>query len=144
MKEQSVQLSCSIVAANANGRGFSTEQLMDQIRSISYAVNGLFTEDRPLALPGVIEAETSAEPVNWKKSISKTSITCLVCGAVKKVLAPHLRVQHGLTTKQYRQQFGIPAKVSLLSKEARARRQKLAKDRDLGSVLQRARDAKKA
>jgi predicted transcriptional regulator len=140
MKEQSIQSACDIVAANSTGRGFSTEQLVEQLRQLSTTIDSFYSEEvlvaKELAVPEVPAL------ADWRSSLGKTTITCLLCGYTCKVLAPHLRVRHNMTTKEYRTQFGIPSKVSLLSKDSRTRRQQLAKSRDLGAVLQRAREAK--
>lgn len=142
MKEQSIQAACSIIAANATGRGFSTEQLTEQISQLAGIINSLyFGPVSEVEVPAVADVSIKAD---WKSSIAKTFITCLICGHACKVLAPHLRTQHNLTTKEYRAQFNIPRTVSLISKDARARRQQLAKDRNLGDVLRHARESKVA
>lgn len=58
----------------------------------------------------------SVEQVNWKKSIKKHSIECLVCGAVFKQLSARHLSMHDLDPRTYRQQFGIPMTQSLAAK----------------------------
>ncbi len=70
---------------------------------------------------GVESSQSSAETlavdqVNWKKSIKKHSVECLVCGAVfKQLSARHLSL-HDLDPRTYRQQFGIPRTQPLSAK----------------------------
>lgn len=56
------------------------------------------------------------DQIDWKKSIKKHSIECLVCGAVFKQLSAHHLSTHDLDPQTYRQQFGIPSTQSLAAK----------------------------
>jgi predicted transcriptional regulator len=70
---------------------------------------------------GQIES-TSPVPPDWKKSIKKHAIACLICGQTfKQLSARHLR-QHDLDPRTYRQQFGIPRTQALSAKDTTARR----------------------
>ena len=72
------------------------------------------------------EAITGAPaPQEWKKSIKKRSIACLVCGETFKQLSMrHLR-QHDLDPRTYRQRFGIPRTQPLSAKESTAKRRQI-------------------
>ena len=53
-------------------------------------------------------APSQSPPGDWRKSITKYSITCLECGhAFKQLSIRHLR-QHGLDARSYRTKYGIP------------------------------------
>ena len=68
-----------------------------------------------------------AGPVEWKKSIRKHSVTCLICGAVFKQLgASHLST-HGLDPRSYRQRFGIPSDQPLSAKATTALRREVVR-----------------
>ena len=73
------------------------------------------------------EAHSGTQPAlkDWRKSIKKYSIECLICGATfKQLLARHLR-QHDLDLRTYRQQFGIPHTQPLSAKETTAMRRRV-------------------
>lgn len=142
MEKDSIRTACDIVMANATGRGFSTDQLIDQVTRLAGSIDNLIANPLPVeqSSPALLDLEPT--PLDWKSSIRKSSITCLECGHVCKVLAPHLRKRHAMSPKEYRAKYGIPRSVSLLSRDSRALRQKMAKDRNLGSVLQKAREAR--
>jgi predicted transcriptional regulator len=72
------------------------------------------------------EAITGAPaPQEWKKSIKKRSIACLVCGETfKQLSAKHLR-QHDLDPRTYRKQFSIPRTQPLSAKETTATRRRI-------------------
>jgi predicted transcriptional regulator len=76
--------------------------------------NGLM----PMSLSGT-------DHLDWKKSIKKYTIECLVCGAsFKQLSVRHLR-NHELDPRSYRQRFGIPRTQPLSAKDTTAIRKKI-------------------
>jgi predicted transcriptional regulator len=68
------------------------------------------------------QVEGTPAPPDWKKSIKKYAVECLVCGQTfKQLSARHLR-RHDLDARTYRQQFGIPRTQALSAKETTAMR----------------------
>ena len=90
-----------------------------------------------------MSAETGV-PTEWKASIGKNTITCMICGYSGKLLTPHLKSKHQVTPREYRKQFEIPTRTPLVSKAYRAKRSKIAKETGIGEKLRQARKAKKA
>ena len=71
---------------------------------------------------------TQAAPKDWRKSIKKHSVECLICGATfKQLSARHLR-QHDLDPRTYRQRFGIPRTQALSAKETTAMRRRVVQN----------------
>jgi predicted transcriptional regulator len=142
MSKQFVRLAADIVIANSTGKGFTTEQLTHMLKAVTDTLEELAIE------PGMMGAERkSAEagaPADWKASIGKNTITCLICGYSGKLLTPHLKSKHKTTPREYRKQFEIPARTPLVSKAYRAKRSKIAKETGIGEKLRQARKAKKA
>ena len=64
-------------------------------------------------------------PTNWKQSIKKHVIVCMVCGAAFKQLSVRHLKEHGLDARSYRVKFGIPRTQPLSSKETTAMRKKI-------------------
>jgi predicted transcriptional regulator len=74
------------------------------------------------------EPGSRSQAINWKKSIKKHSVECLICGqSFKQLSARHLR-QHDLDPRTYRQQFGIPRTQPLSAKETTAMRRQIMQD----------------
>ena len=73
------------------------------------------------------QIDSSPAPQDWKKSIQKHSIACLICGQTFKQLSGHHLHQHGFSPRTYRQHFGIPSTQSLSAKDIRAKRRRIAK-----------------
>ncbi len=66
--------------------------------------------------------------VDWRKSITKYSITCLECGhAFKQLSIRHLR-QHGLDARSYRTKYDIPRSQPLAARETTARRRQVVQE----------------
>ena len=142
MSKQFVRLAADIVIANSTGKGFTTEQLTHMLKSVADTLEELAVE--PGAMGGELQASVAGIPADWKASIGKNTITCLICGYSGKLLTPHLKSKHKTTPREYRKQFNIPARTPLVSKAYRAKRSKIAKETGIGEKLREARKAKKA
>src|SRR5918992_1790586 len=67
-------------------------------------------------------------PVDWRKNITKYSITCLECGQTLKQLSiRHLRT-HGLDARSYRTKYGMPQSQPLAARETTARRRQVVQE----------------
>jgi predicted transcriptional regulator len=142
MSKQFVRLAADIVIANSTGKGFTTEQLTHMLKAVADTLEDLALE--PGMMAGERTAPEAGAPADWKASIGKNTITCLICGYSGKLLTPHLKSKHKTTPREYRKQFGIPARTPLVSKAYRAKRSKIAKETGIGEKLRQARKAKKA
>ena len=143
MSNQFVRLAADIVIANSTGKGFTTEQLTQMLKEVSNTLEELEVESE-----GMVAAESSPPeaktPADWKASIGKDTIICMICGHSGKILTPHLKSKHKTTPKEYRKQFEMPARTPLVSKAYGAKRRKIAKESGIGEKLREARKAKKA
>ena len=141
MSKQFVRLAADIVIANSTGKGFTTEQLTQMLKEVAETLEGLAVETEGIA---AAESAQIAVPSDWKASIGRNTITCMICGYSGKLLTPHLKSKHKTTPREYRKQFAIPARTPLVSKAYQAKRKKIAKESGLGEKLKQARKAKKA
>jgi predicted transcriptional regulator len=142
MSKQFVRLAADIVIANSTGKGFTTEQLTQMLKAVADTLEDLAVEPGMMAGEGL--ASEAGVPADWKASIAKNTITCMICGYSGKLLTPHLKSKHKTTPREYRKQFDIPARTPLVSKAYRAKRSKIAKETGIGEKLRQARKAKKA
>jgi predicted transcriptional regulator len=73
----------------------------------------------------VSPVQVSESAHDWKKSITKHTVTCLECGLTFKQLSVrHLR-EHDLDGRSYRAKFGIPRTQPLAAKDTTAMRKKI-------------------
>ena len=143
MSKQFVRLAADIVIANSTGKGFTTEQLTHMLKAVADTLEELAVEAGGMVAAESMSSETEV-PADWKASIKKDTITCMICGYSGKLLTPHLKSKHQTTPREYRKQFAIPARTPLVSKAYRAKRSKIAKESGIGEKLKQARKAKKA
>ena len=69
--------------------------------------------------------DTAHEAINWKKSITKYTITCLECGmSFKQLSVRHLK-DHDMDARAYRAKYGIPRTQPLSAKDTTALRKKI-------------------
>jgi len=87
-------------------------------------------EDRYLAIGESMEEVDVGRPQakDWKKSIKKHAVECLVCGQTFKQLSARHLAQHDLNPRTYRQQFGIPSTQPLSAKETTAMRRRVVQE----------------
>jgi predicted transcriptional regulator len=76
---------------------------------------------------GTGSVQTTTEPVDWRKSITRHAVTCLECGATFKQLSRHL-VEHHLDSRSYRSKYGIPRSQPLAARSVTAMRRKIIQE----------------
>lgn len=114
-----------IVAAHLSNNQVPQSELRGLIRDVYEAL----AEAGGIALPA---AESAKPMVPVGKSVGQSEIACLACGERMKMLKRHLRTAHGMTPRQYRERFGLPANYPLVAPAYAKRRSKLAKSIGLG------------
>jgi predicted transcriptional regulator len=107
------------------------EEIQQQLMKVHASLLELKNqEDRDVsgAWSGEGETASTVQPVDWKKSIRKHAVECLVCGQIFKQLSARHLSQHGLDPRTYRQHFGIPRTQPLSAKETTAARRRVVQD----------------
>ena len=111
-----------IVVAHLRGNTVPVDQVPALINDIHETLAGL----------GVEEPErTPAVPI--KRSVRKATIVCLECGWPGKILKRHLSTAHGLSVKEYRARWGLPADYPMVAPNYAAQRSAMAKKIGLGT-----------
>jgi predicted transcriptional regulator len=125
MTETLITLASDIVAAHVSNNSVAGDELPSLIQNVYGALAGLTGASAAAAPP--------PEPaVSIRSSIKPDSITCLDCGKKMKMLKRHLSTDHGLTTDQYRQRWGLAADYPLVAPNYAEKRRALAKEIGLG------------
>jgi predicted transcriptional regulator len=116
----------SIVAAYLGNNHVATSEIPTLIRTIheSLARLGQSAESEAAAKP------TPAVPI--RKSVTPDYIVCLEDGKKLKMLKRHLRSTYGMTPKEYRAKWGLPADYPMVAPSYAARRSQFAKEIGLG------------
>ena len=136
-----LELAADIVAAHASSTSMDKEEILAEIKEVYAALSAL--EKGEVVLKSEAQAqEENAPAVSIRKAFGKNQIICMICGKGFTTLKRHLSAAHGLTAKEYRAQFGIPAGTVLAAKAYSESRKKMAIDKGLAEGLAKARKAK--
>jgi predicted transcriptional regulator len=126
MSETLLQMAKDLVYAQVRVSNLSPEEMHIFLQDIYNCLYDLHAQEVSFGQGAVETPERLSTPPNWKKSITKHVVTCLICGATKKQLSVrHLRT-HGLDTRSYRLRFRIPLNQSLAARKVTAKRKELA------------------
>lgn len=128
------ELTAQIVSSSASKKEMGKDEIVAMIKEVSAELKAI---DAPVEEVPVTTEPVATEPImKPMASIKKNEIICLICGKGGfKTLTRHLRKDHGIEPKDYKKQFGIPAKVSLMSKDYATTRAELAKTSNVGARM---------
>jgi predicted transcriptional regulator len=121
-----IEITADIVAAHVSNNTVSLSDVPALVRTVHAALAQLG------ASPVKAEPERKAPMVSARAAVKPDSITCMVCGAKKKMLKGHLKSAHGLTPDEYRKEFGLPGDYPIVAPNYSAQRRDLAKSIGLG------------
>ena len=138
------ELTAQIIAARAAKKDMSTEELQQEMQMIYSFLRGVEEGNVQPATPEQPVEETKPQKINFKKVFKDNEVICLICTKGFKALKRHLTVAHDLKPGEYRKQFGIPSKQSLVAKAYSEKWRQAANDRGQGEILAKAREARAA
>ena len=119
MAQELLEMAKDLVMAMIRSNQLSPDDMQKELQNTYVSLLNLQAQEAGGATSaGVV----NSGPVNWRSSIKKHSVSCLVCGdTFKQLSSKHLR-SHDLDPKSYRQQFGIPMTQPLSAKATTAAR----------------------
>jgi predicted transcriptional regulator len=137
MSNTLVELTANIVSSHASVNTLTTEELLQEIQKVYETLQKLETTGTA-ALP---EAEEKKAPVmTLRKAFQADQVFCMICGkGGMKTLTRHLNQIHGITPREYRKQFNIPATQSLTAKNFSEKRRQTALEMGLADNLAKGR-----
>jgi predicted transcriptional regulator len=123
MPQSILEMAKDLVMAQIAAHRLSLEEMHQALQHTYASLQALKAQEDANGSVAVVTPETPSKPVNWRKSITKHTVTCLECGASFKQLSVRHLKEHGLDGKSYRLKYGIPRTQSLAAKEITVRRQ---------------------
>lgn len=123
--EMLITLTSDIVAAHVSNNSVAVADVPTLIENIYGALSGLGHDAGANESPLV-------PAVSVRASIKPDYIVCLDCGKKMKMLKRHISTDHGLTTDEYRQRWGLAADYPLVAPNYAEKRRELAKKIGLG------------
>src|SRR5712691_12620515 len=125
MSQTLLEMAKDLVLAQIEAHRLTPEEMHTALQHTYASLQALKTQENAHSSVAGVTPETPPERVNWRKSITKHTVTCLECRATLKQLSGrHLKV-HGLDGRSYRAKYGIPRTQSLAAKEITARRKEI-------------------
>lgn len=135
-----VELATEIVSAHLSTTEMSKEQLLEELGEVFNKLAGLAGTE---GAEGVCDAAEAKPAMTIKEAFRKDAIYCMICGKGFTTLKKHIKTSHGLEAKEYKKQFGIPAKTALASKNYSESKRQKARDLGLADKLAAGRARKK-
>ncbi len=113
-----------IVSAHVANNAVSNADLPDLIKAVHTALTNITTSG---------EAAPTPKPVvSIKKSVTPNHIVCLEDGKKFKMLKRHLKTDHNMTPKEYRERWGLLSDYPMVAPNYAKARSALAKKIGLG------------
>jgi len=92
MPQTLLEMAKDLLMAQIEAHRLSSEEMHQALQQTYASLKALKAQEDANGSVAVVTPETPPEPVNWKKSITKYTVTCLECGASLKQLSNWLRV----------------------------------------------------
>jgi predicted transcriptional regulator len=122
MAQTLLEMAKDLVMAQIEAHRLSPEEMHTALQQTYASLKALQAQEDGHGTIAVVTPETPPEPINWKKSITKYTVTCLECGqSLKQLSVRHLK-DHGLDGRSYRAKYGIPRTQPLAAKETTLKR----------------------
>ena len=117
-----------IVSSHVSNNSVSSADLPELIRAVYAALGNVSTAGKA--------APTPEPAVPIKKSITPNVIVCLEDGKKFKMLKRHLKADHNMTPKEYRERWGLAPDYPIVAPKYAEKRSQLAKKIGLGTKSQ--------
>src|SRR5215218_5028439 len=107
MSQTLLEMAKDLILAQIQAQKLSPEGMHAALQDTYRSLRALHAQEASHGHGAVETPETPPAPINWRKSITKQTVTCLACGAsFKQLSVRHLRA-HGLDARAYRVKYGI-------------------------------------
>jgi predicted transcriptional regulator len=134
-----LEMAQQIVSAHAQTTKMTTEELIQEIKTVYAALQSIETGVSSQETEPVAEAPT----ITIRQAFKTNEVICMICGkGGMKTLTRHLNQAHQMKPTEYRKQFSIPKTQPLMSKAYTIRRKEIAGSMDLPGNLEKARAAR--
>src|SRR6266566_4865051 len=125
MSQTLLEMAKDLVMAQIEAHRLSPDDMHAALQHTYASLQALKTQEAANGSVAVVTPATPPERVNWRKSITKHTVTCLECGASFKQLSVRHLKEHGLDGRSYRIKHGIPRTQPLAAKETTSRRKEI-------------------
>jgi predicted transcriptional regulator len=120
MSQTLVEMAKDLVLAQIEAHRLSPDDMHTALQQTYASLLALKAQDDANGNVAVVTPAIPSKPVNWRKSITQHTVTCLECGVSFKQLSVRHLKEHGLDGRSYRVRYGIPRTQPLAAKETTA------------------------
>ena len=99
MSQSLLEMAKDLVLAQIEAHRLSPEEMHPVLQQTYASLFALQAQADSNGIVAIATPETPAEPVHWRKSITKHHVTCLACGASFKQLSVRHLKDHNLDGK---------------------------------------------
>jgi predicted transcriptional regulator len=125
MSQTLLEMAKDLVLAQIHAHSLSPEDMHVALQDTYRNLLALHVQEASHGLGAVETPERPPASINWRKSITKHTVTCLACGArFKQLSVRHLR-EHGLDARSYRVKYGMPPRQPLSARAVTALRKQI-------------------
>src|SRR5882724_1688933 len=125
MSQSLLEMAKDLVLAQIEAHRLSPEEMHTALQHIYNSLLALKAQEGSNGIVAVETPEMRQGPVNWRKSITKHTVTCLACGASFKQLSVRHLKAHGLDARSYRVKYGMPPRQPLSARAVTALRKQI-------------------
>lgn len=147
MAKSLTEMAAEIGAAQASHATMSAEEMEEFLGRTFQALQRIKAAEETGEAPAEAKVEEKDELAELRadpmKSIQRNHVVNLEDGKKYKQLTARTLANFGLTIKEYRKKWGLPARQALTAKSLSAKRRKAAKRLGLGERLKKARGRRK-
>lgn len=126
MSQTLLEMAKDLVFAQIKVQRLSPEDMHTALHATYTTLQVLYDQEASWGSGAVESPAKPPQPINWRKSITKQAVICLVCGASFKQLSVRHLMAHGLDSRSYRERYGIPRHQPLSARAMTARRKQIA------------------
>jgi len=123
MPQSALEMAKELVMAQIQLGQLQAEQVQNAIRQTHASLAALKAQEE--GGTDTVAPATEMPPVDWRKSITRHTVTCLECGQPFKQLSHRHLQDHGLDSRSYRAKYGIPRTQPLAAKTTTVRRREV-------------------
>ncbi len=125
MSQPIVEMAKEIMVSMIQAGTVSRDQMLNELHKTHANLLALKAQEKTDGSGETPEMGQEMAVIDWKSSIRRDSISCLVCGETFKQLSTRHLKRHDLDPKSYREQFGIPKTQKLSAKDLTRRRREI-------------------
>ena len=125
MAQSILEMAKDLVMAQIQAGALPPEDMPKELQKTYASLMELKSKEDMGVISGLSEGMVTPGAREWKKSITRHTITCLECGATFKQLSVRHLKDHALDARSYLSKYGIPRTQPLSAKDTTAMRKKI-------------------